>query len=186
MTQSICVFCGARMGNDPIFGEAAKELGEIIAKNSWRLVYGAGSSGLMGTVAQAVKERGGTTFGVIPEHLIESEKVDQDTEGLIITDNMHNRKKLMFVNSDAVVLLPGGAGSMEEFFEILTWSQLNLHKKLIIIANIADYWHPMLNLIDHAIKSGFANKNLRSHFKVAKDSNQIEASLRSALNTAHV
>ena len=178
------------MGNNPIFGETAKELGEIIAKNSWRLVYGAGRSGLMGTVARAVKKEGGTTFGVIPEHLIEhlieSEKVDQDTEGLIITDNMHSRKKLMFVNSDAVVLLPGGAGSMEEFFEILTWSQLNLHKKSIIIANIADYWHPMLNLIDQAIKSGFANKNLRNHFQVAKDSNQIEALLRSALNTAHV
>ena len=99
---------------------------------------------------------------------------------------MHSRKKLMFVNSDAVVLLPGGAGSMEEFFEILTWSQLNLHKKSIIIANIADYWHPMLNLIDHVIKSGFANKNLSNHFQVAKDSNQIEALLRSALNTAHV
>ena len=92
----------------------------------------------------------------------------------------------MFVNSDAVVLLPGGAGSMEEFFEILTWSQLNLHRKSIIIANIANYWYPMLNLIDHAIRSGFANKSLSNHFQVAKDSNQIEALLRSALNTAHV
>lgn len=186
MTKSICVFCGARMGNDPAFRIEAQKFGKIIAKNSWRLVYGAGSVGLMGAVASGVKEGGGTTFGVIPKHLIDLENSEQSDGQLIVTDDMHSRKKLMFMNSDAVVLLPGGAGSMDEFFEILTWAQLKLHNRPIVVANIKKYWQPMLNLIDHTIASGFADTNMRNYFDVAEDTDEIEALLRSALNTAQV
>ena len=136
MSKSICVFCGARMGNNPAFEQAARDLGDILAKNTWRLVYGAGDIGLMGTVANSAQAAGSTTFGVIPEHLMQTEVGKRDVDRFIITDDMHSRKKLMFINSDAVVLLPGGAGSLDEFFEVLTWAQLGLHNRPIIVANI--------------------------------------------------
>ena len=122
MNKSICVFCGARMGNNPGFGQAALDLGYVIAKNEWRLVYGAGDVGLMGAVAEGAQVSGATTFGVIPKHLLKHEVGKRDLDQFIVTDDMHSRKKLMFMNSDAVVLLPGGAGSMEEFFEVTLMS----------------------------------------------------------------
>ena len=186
MTKSICVFCGARNGNKPVFNEAAEELGNIIAKNSWRLVYGAGDVGLMGAVARGVQNAGGSIFGVIPQHLMQIERSMQNRDHLIITDDMHSRKKLMYINSHAVVLLPGGAGSMDEFFEILTWAQLKLHDRPIIIGNIASYWQPMLDLIDHMINLGFADANMRDYFQVANNTDEIQNLLRSALKTAHV
>ena len=184
MTKSICVFCGARMGNNPAFEQAARDLGDILAKNTWRLVYGAGDIGLMGTVANSTQAAGSTTFGVIPEHLMQVEVGKRDMDRFIITDDMHSRKKLMFINSDAVVLLPGGAGSLDEFFEVLTWAQLGLHNRPIIVANIEGYWQPMLTMLDHVIASGFADADLRSLFCVAQTVDEIESVLRSALNTA--
>ena len=186
MTKSICVFCGARKGNDPAFGQAAIDFGQILAKNEWRLVYGAGDVGLMGAVAEGAQASGAATFGVIPEHLMQREGGRRDLDQFIITDDMHSRKKLMFINSDAVVLLPGGAGSMDEFFEVLTWAQLKLHNRPIIVANIAGYWQPMLDLIDHIIASGFADPSMTNLFSVAQTVGEIETTLRSALNTATV
>ena len=110
----------------------------------------------------------------------------QNRDHLIITDDMHSRKKLMYINSHAVVLLPGGAGSMDEFFEILTWAQLKLHERPIIIGNIASYWQPMLDLIDHMINLGFADANMRDYFQVANNTGEIQNLLRSALKTAEV
>ena len=185
MSKSICVFCGARMGNNPAFEQAAQDLGEILAKNSWRLVYGAGDIGLMGAVANSALASGASTFGVIPEHLMQREVGKQDVDRFIVTDDMHSRKKLMFINSDAVVLLPGGAGSLDEFFEVLTWAQLGLHSRPIIVANIEGYWQPMLTMVDHVIASGFADASLRSLFCVTHTVDEIETLLRSALNTAN-
>ena len=185
MSKSICVFCGARMGNNPAFEQAAQDLGEILAKNSWRLVYGAGDIGLMGAVANSAQASGASTFGVIPEHLMHREVGKQDVDRFIVTDDMHSRKKLMFINSDAVVLLPGGAGSLDEFFEVLTWAQLGLHSRPIIVANIEGYWQPMLTMVDHVIASGFADASLRSLFCVTHTVDEIETLLRSALNTAN-
>ena len=185
MSKSICVFCGARMGNNPAFEQAAQDLGEILAKNSWRLVYGAGDIGLMGAVANSAQASGASTFGVIPEHLMQREVGKQDVDRFIVTDDMHSRKKLMFINSDAVVLLPGGAGSLDEFFEVLTWAQLGLHSRPIIVANIEGYWQPMLTMVDHVIASGFADASLRSLFYVTHTVDEIETLLRSALNTAN-
>ena len=185
MSKSICVFCGARMGNNPAFEQAAQDLGEILAKNSWRLVYGAGDIGLMGAVANSAQASGASTFGVIPEHLMQREVGKQDVDRFIVTDYMHSRKKLMFINSDAVVLLPGGAGSLDEFFEVLTWAQLGLHSRPIIVANIEGYWQPMLTMVYHVIASGFADASLRSLFCVTQTVDEIETLLRSALNTAN-
>ena len=174
------------MGNNPAFGQAAVDLGQIIGRNAWRLVYGAGDTGLMGATAKGANTSGATTFGVIPEHLINREVSSAGPNQFIVTDDMNRRKKLMFVNSNAVVLLPGGAGSMDEFFEVLTWSQLKLHSKPIIVANINGYWQPMIDLIDHIIATGFADPEMRNLFCVAQTVTEVEVILRSALNTANV
>jgi hypothetical protein len=138
----------------------------------------------MGAVANGAQASGAATFGVMPEHLMQKEVGKRDVDRFIITDDMHSRKKLMFINSDAVVLLPGGAGSLDEFFEVLTWAQLGLHSRPIIVANIEGYWQPMLNMVDHVIASGFADASLRNLFCATQTVDEIEAVLRSALNTA--
>ncbi|MGB0799035.1 MAG: TIGR00730 family Rossman fold protein, partial [Planktomarina sp.] len=166
MTKSICVFCGARAGSNPAFAASAQQLGQALADMNWRLVYGAGDVGLMGQVANSAQSAGAKSFGVIPQHLLDWEVGKRDLDQFIVTDDMHTRKKLMFINSDGVVLLPGGAGSLDEFFEVLTWAQLRLHTKPIIVANIEGYWQPMLDLVDHVIAQGFADPSLKSLFQV--------------------
>ncbi len=163
---SLCVFCGARLGHLPDHTKAARDLGALIADLGWRLVYGAGDVGLMGEVARSAQTAGATTLGVIPTHLLQMEVGKRDLSTLIITENMHERKKVMFMNSDAIAVLPGGAGSLDEFFEVLTWAQIGLHKKPIYLLDIAGYWQPLIALIDHTIAEGFADASLRGHFTV--------------------
>lgn len=176
---SICVFCGARFGNKESYKQAAIELGHMIAENNWRLVYGAGDVGLMGTVARATQDKGGATFGVIPTHLMKAEVGKTDLISFVVTENMHERKKVMFMNSDAIVLLPGGAGSLDEFFEVLTWAQLELHDKPIILINVENYWTPLLALMDHIIESGFADETLKSLFQVVGCIDEVQSILTS-------
>lgn len=168
-TKSICVFCGSRAGNDPAYTSAAIELGGLLARRGWRLVYGAGDVGLMGSVARAAQDAGGDTFGVIPVHLMEREVGKSDLSSFIVTENMHERKKVMFMNSDAIVVLPGGGGSLDEFFEVLTWAQLGLHAKPIFIVNTAGYWDPLIALIDHVIAQGFADPSLGDLVEAVSD-----------------
>lgn len=175
--NSICVFCGSRFGVDPAYRQAAEETGAMIARNGWRLVYGAGDVGLMGTVATATQASGGQTFGVIPVHLLEREVGKRDLSSFIVTENMHERKKVMFMNCDAIVVLPGGAGSLDEFFEIVTWRQLRLHNKPIILLNVNGYWEPLRGLLDHVIAQGFADNSLLDFVTVAEDANAVEAIL---------
>ncbi len=163
---SVCVYCGSRMGTDPAFETGAIDLGNAIAKRGWRLVYGAGDVGLMGAVARAAQATGAETFGVIPTHLRDREVGKEDLTTFIETETMHERKKVMFMNCDAVVVLPGGAGSMDELFEVLTWRQLGLHNKPILLANINGYWDPLLALVNHMITSGFADASLRDFIHV--------------------
>ncbi|NDW51924.1 TIGR00730 family Rossman fold protein [Aliiroseovarius sp. PrR006] len=181
-TASICVYCGSRMGNDPAYRAAAEALGKALADNSWRLVYGAGDVGLMGEVAKAAQVAGANTFGVIPEHLLNWEVGKRDLTSFIVTENMHERKKVMFMNSDAVVVLPGGAGSLDEFFEILTWRQLGLHKKPILLLNVNGFWDPLVGLLDHVIGQGFAEDSLKAFVTVVDDVDQAVAALRDALS----
>ena len=183
MQHSICVFCGARDGAKPEYMLAAKDLGQAIADNNWRLVFGAGDKGIMGAVSASAVDHGAQKMGVIPTHLLGFETNNADPRENIVTDDMHSRKKLMFVNSDAVVLLPGGAGSLDEFFEVLTWAQLGLHNRPIIVGNIAGYWTPLMALVDHVIEQGFASPSLKDYFSVVEDVPAIVDALRSALNT---
>lgn len=177
---SVCVFCGSRAGRNPAYAEAAAALGRALAEAGMRLVYGAGDVGLMGEVARAAMAAGGQTFGVIPQHLDAREVGKRDLQVFVITETMHERKKVMFANSDAVVLLPGGPGSLDEFFEVATWKQLGLHDKPVIVLNISGYWDRLMGLIDHIIAEGFADPSFRALFEVADDIDALMARLASA------
>jgi len=180
--RSVCVFCGSRSGSRPAYTNAATDLGQMLADQGWRLVYGAGDVGLMGTTARAAQQAGGQTFGVIPVHLMQREAGKRDLSHFVVTENMHERKKVMFMNSDAIVVLPGGAGSLDEFFEVLTWRQLGLHQKPIFLLNIEDYWQPLTGLIDHIIAEGFADDSLREFIRTVDDLQELSSALRAALS----
>lgn len=180
--KSLCVYCGARDGALPDYVDGAKALGRAIGNEGWRLVYGAGDVGLMGHVARAAQAAGADVFGVIPTHLVEREIGKTDLTHLVITETMHERKKVMLMNADAVVLMPGGAGSLEEFFEALAWVQLGLHTKPIVILNIAGFWDPLVALIDHMIDHGFADGSLRALVSVAGSIDDAMATLRADLS----
>lgn len=166
ISHSVCVFCGSRFGTDPAYRQAAQDMGVALAEAKLRLVYGAGDVGLMGEVANAAQTAGGETFGVIPVHLLDREVGKRDLTSFVITENMHERKKVMFMNADAIVTLPGGAGSLDEFFEVVTWAQLGLHDKPVYLLNANGYWDPLLTLIDHQIENGFADASMRGLFTV--------------------
>lgn len=179
--RSVCVFCGSRPGTNPAHVEAARETGRMIATAGWRLVYGAGDVGLMGEVARAAIAAGGRTMGVIPTHLMGREQGRRDLTQVVVTENMHERKKVMFMNSDALVVLPGGAGSLDEFFEVLTWAQIGLHGKPILLLDVQGYWQPLVALIDHVIAEGFADDGLRRHFATVPDVAALEGRLGALL-----
>lgn len=166
---SVCVYCGSRFGIDPAYEQAADALGRALADQGWRLVYGAGDVGLMGTVARAAQSAGGETFGVIPEHLVRAEVGKSDLTTYVVTETMHERKKVMFMNADAVVLLPGGAGSLDEIFEVLTWRQLGLHDKPVIVVNTNGYWNPLKDLLDHIVAQGFAGEDVLESMRFVTD-----------------
>ena len=177
---SVCVYCGSRAGRRPSYLEAATELGEALAESGFRLVYGAGDVGLMGAVARAAQQAGGETFGVIPTHLLALEVGKRDLTSFIVTETMHERKKVMFMNSDAIVMLPGGAGSLDEFFEVLTWRQLGLHEKPVFLLDTQGYWGPMLALMDHVVDEGFAEASLLGFFQTVPDVPTLMAALDGA------
>lgn len=178
--KSVCVFCGSRAGSNPAYMAEAEELGRAIAAQGWRLVYGAGDVGIMGAVARSAQDAGADTFGVIPQHLVAWEVGKTDLTSYVVTETMHERKKVMFMNSDAVVVLPGGAGSLDELFEVLTWRQLGLHQKPIFLVNIAGYWDPLISLLEHVTSSGFADESLHSYYHIVPDA----AACRAALEVA--
>lgn len=177
-SKSVCVYCGSRGGAMPAYSAAATAFGTALAAQGWRLVYGAGDVGLMGDVARAAQKAGADTFGVIPQHLVEWEVGKTDLTRYVVTETMHERKKVMFMNADAVVVLPGGAGSLDEFFEVLTWAQLGLHQKPIILMNVAGYWDPLIGLIDHVIDQGFADASLRDFVTVVDTTDTAIATLK--------
>jgi uncharacterized protein (TIGR00730 family) len=147
--EAICVYCGSGPGRDPAFAAAARNFGRILAENKMRLVYGGGSVGLMGALATAVLDHGGVVTGIIPEFLTARELALTRAQELIVTRDLHERKRLMFERCDAFVALPGGIGTLEELVEQLTWAQLGRHKKPILLANIEQFWDPLCALLDH-------------------------------------
>ena len=182
INRSVCVYCGSRDGTDPAYAEAARETGLLLARNGYQLVYGAGDVGLMGRVAVAAQEGGGRTFGVIPIHLFEREVGRRELDSFIVTETMHERKKVMFMNSDAIIVLPGGAGSLDEFFEVLTWAQLGLHGKPIFLLDTKGYWQPLVALLDHVVDQGFADRSMLEFVTVVSDSAALETALCRALS----
>ncbi len=180
MIRSICVYCGSAHGNNPAFAEAARSLGLAMAKADIRLVYGGGNVGLMGTVAQGVLDGGGQVTGIIPSFLKTRERMLSAVKDLIVTEDMHERKRLMFERSDAFVALPGGVGTLEELVEMMTWAQLGRHRKPILIANIASFWKPFLVLLAHMRESGFIREGFEVHTLVAERVEEIIPMLRSA------
>jgi uncharacterized protein (TIGR00730 family) len=158
--KTVCVYCGSGPGNDPRFVEAAIGLGKALAENGIRLVYGGGSIGLMGAVATSVLDHGGTVTGIIPDFLTIRENALKRVQEMVVTPDMHERKRLMFERSDAFVALPGGIGTLEELVEQLTWQQLGRHAKPILIANIAGFWEPLLALLTHMRATQFIRPTL--------------------------
>ncbi len=177
MSYSVCVYCGSRFGNNPAYEREARALGTGLAEAGMRLVYGAGDVGLMGAVASAAQSAGGTTFGVIPKHLLDREVGKTDLDTFIVTETMHERKKVMVMNADAIVVMPGGAGSLDEFFEVLTWRQLGLHEKPIILMNTDDYWDKLIALSDHVVDQGFADSSLLDFVAICPDAASVLAKL---------
>jgi uncharacterized protein (TIGR00730 family) len=180
--KSVCVFCGSRPGVDPAFAAAARDLGDALGRSGLRLVYGAGDVGLMGEVARAAKAAGGATFGVIPEHLLAREAGRRDLSTFVVTETMHERKKVMFMNADAIVTLPGGPGSLDELFEALTWRQLGLHQKPVYLLNVAGYWNPLLRLLEHIVAQGFAEASFLEFLESYDTAPALVARLRAALS----
>lgn len=178
---SVCVFCGSRPGSDPAMVTLAQETGRMLARRQWRLVYGAGDVGLMGETARATQAAGGRTFGVIPTHLMQGEVARAGLDALVITETMHERKKVMFANSHAITVLPGGAGTLDEFFEVVTWAQIGLHRKPIVLVDQNGFWQPLLALIEHVIAQGFAPAFLRDLVTVVPDVAMLEVALAAQL-----
>lgn len=161
--SSICVFCGARFGTDPSHREAALRLGELLALEGITLVYGGGGVGLMGVMANAALKAGGRVVGVIPQFLLKREAGHPALSETIVVETMHERKLQMFQRSDAFVILPGGLGTLEEFFEVLSWRTLGLHTKPIVIVDQGGYWQPLAALLRGVVEGGFAERTHLDH-----------------------
>lgn len=172
--RTVCVYCGSSGNVDEIYRAAARDAGTMLAQRGLDVVYGGGNVGLMGLTADAALAAGAQVTGIIPRHIQDREVAHTSLSALIVVDTMHQRKTIMVERSDAFLILPGGFGTMDEFFEILTWRQLKLHSKPVVIANIGGFWDPLLALMDHQIKSGFARESDRS-FVIVTDT--VEAAI---------
>jgi uncharacterized protein (TIGR00730 family) len=181
--KTVCVYCGSGAGTNPRFVESAKALGKTLAENGIRLVYGGGSVGIMGAVAKAVLDHSGQVTGIIPEFLVKKE-VMMPLQDLIVTPDMHERKRLMFEHSDAFVALPGGIGTLEELVEQLTWQQLGRHSKPVLLANIDGFWEPLLALIAHMRATQFIRPTLSVDILQAERVEDILPRLQAAAASA--
>lgn len=178
--RNICVYCGSSPGTDPRFIRDAAALGSLMAEKGIGLVYGGGSVGLMGAISSATIAKGGTVTGVIPEFLSGRERPLADAQELIVTRDMHERKRIMFERSDAFVALPGGIGTLEELVEQLTWAQLGRHKKPILVLNTGGFWDPLCALIDHMGSLAFIHTAAQVNLLVADRVEDILPKLREA------
>jgi uncharacterized protein (TIGR00730 family) len=167
--HSLAVFCGSRVGVDPIYAKSGRMLGEGLGRAGIRLVFGGGRIGIMGVVADAVLAAGGKVLGVIPEFLTQFEVAHENATQMVVTDSMHTRKRRLYEESDAFLIMPGGLGTFDEAFEIITWRQLRLHDKPILMCNVAGWAEPLVATIDHAIAQGFADPGSRRLFEVLDD-----------------
>jgi len=178
--RSLSVFCGSKVGANPRFHKAAEDLGVIMAERNIRLVYGGGNIGLMGVVADSVMAAGGEVIGVIPDFLMKYEVGKSNVNELIVVDSMHEGKSKMFELSDGVAVLPGGLGTLDETFEVITWKQLRQHDKPIVIVNVDDYWLPFEKLIQSLIGQAFAHPAIEELYTVVDSAEAVLPALESA------
>jgi uncharacterized protein (TIGR00730 family) len=179
--RNICVYCGSGLGENPAFADAARDFGRILATENIGLVYGGGSLGLMGETARSVIRHGGRVTGIIPTFLSAREHMLLEAHELVVVDNMHQRKHLMFLKSDAFLALPGGLGTLEEFVEQLTWSQLEQHQKPLVLANIDGFWDPLLSLFARMGEESFIRRGLELHLEVVDRVDAIIPAITRAL-----
>jgi len=179
-SRSLCVYCGSSVGAKPQIQDAARQLGRLMAESRIRLVYGGGRVGLMGVIADAVLDGGGEVVGIIPEFLDTREVGHRGVTELHIVDSMHARKSLMVELSDAFAVLPGGFGTLDETFEVLTWRQLRLHDKPIMLVDLDGYWNPFLDLVDHLIAQGFVHPSCRDLFTVVTSVEEVVTAVAQA------
>ena len=180
--RAVAVFCGSRNGSDPAFGQAAEALGRGLAERGIRLVYGGGGIGIMGILARAALRNGGEVTGVIPRFLMELELRHPDLSELVVVDDMHTRKRVMFERSDAFVVLPGGLGTLDEAMEIITWRQLARHDKPVIALSVAGYWQALSAMVDTVIRHGFAEPNATGLFSVVETVDDLFAAIEAGEN----
>jgi hypothetical protein len=171
------VYCGSSDAVDARYRQAARELGGRLAAAGIDLVYGGGRVGLMGLLANAALSAQGTVIGIIPRRLLEAEAAHTGVTELVVVDSMHDRKRLMAEKADAFAVLPGGIGTLDEFFEIVSWRQLSLHDKPILLVDIGDYWAPLRGLLDHIVVNGFARPQTRGFVHVVPSVSALMAAL---------
>ena len=184
--RNVCVYCGSGDGNDPRFGEAAEQLGRILAAEGIGLVYGGGGDGLMGRIARSTLAAGGYVTGIIPGFLVRKEHALTAAQEMLVVEDMHERKQAMFDRADAFIALPGGVGTLEELVEQMTWAQLDRHAKPILIVNINGFWRPLLALFAHMNGEGFIRRGLELRYMVAEKVDDIVPMLRAAERKAEI
>ncbi|WP_282608003.1 TIGR00730 family Rossman fold protein [Pelagibius sp. Alg239-R121] len=182
MTQisALCIYCGASQNVDPRHLEKAGELGRVTAEKSIDLVYGGGHSGMMGAAADGALSAGGRVIGIIPEHLRAREAAHTGVTEMVVVDSMHVRKQMMFERADAFCILPGGLGTLDETFEIITWKQLGLHDKPVILLNLFGFWEPLLEMVQRQIDGGYLHEDPAYLFSLADDIEGVFTAIASA------
>ena len=180
---SVCVYCGSRPGDNPVYAEAARATGQWIGEHGGQLVYGGGRNGLMGLVAEATQTAGGRVVGVIPKALVDLEQANTHCDELHVVDTMHERKALMAERSDAFIALPGGIGTFEELFEVWTWRQLRYHDKAIGVLNVAGYYDALLVFLANSVRAGFMSEAQMTLFKT---DTAVEPLMRAVVQAAGV
>src|SRR3954463_1404086 len=175
----ICVFCGTNPGARPDYGAAARKLGQVLAKQGIELVYGGASVGVMGELADSVQEHGGHVTGIIPQQLMEKEAAHTGIRNLIVVASMHQRKSQMADMSDGFIAFPGGIGTLEGFFEVLTWGQLGIHSKPAGILNVERYFDGLTGFLDHAVREGFLTEEHREAIIVESEASHLLERMRS-------
>jgi uncharacterized protein (TIGR00730 family) len=182
--KSLCLYCGSSTGHNAAYREAATELGTKIAERGVRLIYGGGQIGLMGIAADAALAAGGAVIGVIPKFLMDAEVGHRGATELVVVANMHERKQRMFDLADGFVVLPGGLGTLDEMMETITWKQLGLHDKPVALLDVEGYWGALIEVIDRAIAEGFARREVKDLFLVARTADEVFAALAAAPEAA--
>ena len=178
--KSLCLYCGSAKGRNPVFHEAAVYLGREFARRGIRLIYGGGHIGLMGLAADAALAAGGTVIGVIPKFLIDAEVGHAGATELVVVASMHERKQRMFELADGFVILPGGLGTIDEMIEMITWKQLHLHDKPVVVIDLEGYWSALLGLVDHIVAEGFARPQIKKLFSVVTAVDDVFAAMAAA------